>query len=274
VPDDLQIPVPGPTQHSSAVSARYRPRRVGDDSTRWMTLAAVGLGGLMLLGMGGWALMGRKASEVPVIEADTRPLRVKPENPGGMQFDGADEAVMGGHVTGGNGMAPLAEVPAPQALRAQMQPAPATPDAGAGPSTAAPSAVPAPAAVPGTPAAPSGAPASATSGASPLPDTPVRPQALAKTAAAPAKPAASGTSGTLVQLAALETEAAAQAEWSKLSKRMPDLLGARQLALQRAERDGKTIWRVRTGGFSDTADASSFCVKVRAKGGSCTIAAF
>ena len=79
---------------------------------------------------------------------------------------------------------------------------------------------------------------------------------------------------TLVQLAAVDTEQGAQAEWLRLAKRMPDALSDRRLVLQRAERDGKAVWRVRTGGFSDVADATAFCSRLRAKGASCTIAAF
>ena len=78
----------------------------------------------------------------------------------------------------------------------------------------------------------------------------------------------------MVQLAALDTEAAAQAEWQRLGKRMPELLGERKAVVQKAERDGKPFYRVRTGGFIDIADATEFCTKVRAKGGACTLASF
>lgn len=265
MPDDLQIPVPGSFQGRSApISSSYRPRRASGDHARLMTLGAVGLGGLLLVGTVGWAVMGRKPAEVPLIEADARPIRVKPENAGGQQFAGADEQVMGGQSTGAERMAPAAEVPAPQALRAQMQPAQAP-------------AAPAPVAV--DPSAPviAAAPGVAGPGASPLPDTPLRGQPVARTAAVVPKPATPGSAvagATMVQLAALESEAAAQAEWSKLSKRLPDLLGSRRLVVQKTERDGKPMWRVRTGGFSDVAEATSFCGKMRAKGASCTIASF
>ena len=269
MPDDLQIPVPGSFQGRSApISSSYRPRRAGGDRARLMTLGAAGLGGLLLLGTVGWAVMGRKPAEVPLIEADARPIRVKPENAGGQQFAGADEQVMGGQSTGTERMAPAAEVPAPQALRAQMQPvqAPAAATPGAAPVVVDPSAPVAAA-----------APAVAGPGASPLPDTPLRTQPAARAAAVvpkPATPAPAAAGATMVQLAALESEAAAQAEWSKLSKRLPDLLGSRRLVVQKTERDGKPMWRVRTGGFSDVAEATSFCGKMRAKGASCTIASF
>ena len=78
----------------------------------------------------------------------------------------------------------------------------------------------------------------------------------------------------MVQLAAMDNEQAAQTEWQRLVKRMPELLGDRRLVMQKAEKDGQPIWRVRTGGFPDIADATGFCQKVRAKGAACSIASF
>jgi hypothetical protein len=260
VPDDLQIP---PSAGGYGYRASYRVPSGGmDGMTRKLLIAAVGLGGVLLAGMGGWALLGHHSGPVPVIEADTRPLRVKPDNAGGMQVAGADEQVMGEQSRSAQGMAPRAEAPAPQALRAQQQ-LPPLPDA---PAAAAP--------VPG-PTAPSSPAAVAGSGVSPLPDTPRPPARAGVAAAKPALPAAAPAAGvTLVQLAAVDTEQGAQAEWQRLAKRMPDALGDRRLVLQRAEHDGKAVWRVRTGGFSDVADATAFCSRLRAKGASCTIAAF
>jgi len=259
VPDDLHIP---PADGGHAYHTSYRAQTgAADGMTRKLLVAAVVLGGALLAGMGGWALLGHRSAAVPVIEADGRPLRVKPDNAGGMQVAGADEQVMGDQAGRPQAMAPRAEAPAPQALRAQLQP-----PAAAGPAG--------PDAVQAVPAAPS--PAASSSGASPLPDTPRVPSRTAGPAARPALPAAGGTAAgvTLVQLAAVDTEQAAQAEWQRLARRMPDALGDRRLVLQRAERDGKPVWRVRTGGFADVADATAFCTRLRAKGASCTIAAF
>ena len=240
----------------------YRARRAGmDRGTRSLLLVAGGLGALLVGAMGIWSMMGRGPATVPVIEADSRPVRVKPDNPGGMQVIGANEDIMGGtRAAGADAMAPAPEAPAPQALRAQMQP----PAAPAGPAPAAPSSVPAPASVA---AAPPPAPVAV------APAPPPTPAAVpaAKPAAAPAK---SAGGGTMVQLAAFDNEQAAQAEWQRLVKRMPELLSDRRLAMEKAEKDGHPIWRVRTGGFSDMADATGFCQKVRAKGGACSIASF
>lgn len=237
---DLNIPA---MSGATPVRSSYRAQRPGlEPGTKHLLMAAAGLGGLLLAGMGSWALIGSRTTVVPVIEADMRPLRVKPENAGGLQVAGADDQVMGGQGSATQGMAPTAEVPAPQALRAQMQPAG---------SLAAPQAVQAPTVV---------APAA----------VPARPAAQAARVAAP-QPVAGVT---MVQLAAVTTEQAAQSEWQRLAKRMPDLLGDRRPVVQKADRDGQAVWRVRTGGFADIADATGFCARVRSKGSACSIASF
>ncbi len=240
--DDLHIPAAG--RGSAPIRTYYQPRRPGmDRGTKALLAAGAGLGGLLLAGVGGWALSGRHAAVVPVIEADSRPVRVKPENPGGLQVAGADEQVMGGQGSKTRGLAPPPEVPAAQALRAQMPPQAAVPP-------------PAPA-LPVLPAAPP-------------PAVVLQPPVAPAPAATPQAPAPAPAS-TLVQLAAVDSAGAAQTEWQRLAKRMPDLLGDRQPVVQKAERDGRAVWRLRTGGFLDIADATAFCARVRAKGGACSI---
>jgi hypothetical protein len=78
----------------------------------------------------------------------------------------------------------------------------------------------------------------------------------------------------VVQLAAVRTEDAAKSEWERLSKRFPELLGSHRPAISKIERDGRTLWRVRTSGFVDVPQATSFCEKVRAKGAACAVADF
>lgn len=229
---DLHIPAVG---RAAPVRSSYQARRPGmGRGTKILLFTAAGLGGLLLAGLGGWALSGRHAAVVPVIEADSRPVRVKPENAGGLQVAGADGQPAGGLGSRNQGLAPPAEVPAAQALRAQMPPQPTMPQ----PAPAAPAVVPPIAAVP-APAAPA-----------------------ARQAPVPA---------TLVQLAAVDSEDAAQSEWQRLARRMPDLLGDHRPVLQRSDRDGRAIWRVRTGGFTDIAEATAFCARVRAKGAACSI---
>lgn len=242
--------IPPPRSNLAPPQSGYRSAAPAPDGmTRILVLAACGLGGLLAMGGVGWLVFGRSAAPVPVIEADSRPIRVKPDNPGGMQIAGAEEAAAGPQA-----MAPAIEAPAPQALRAQLtQPT----HSGSRPAAApAPVASLAPAAAP----SPVAAPASPLSNAGP---------ATAPRAPAPAPVTPAGR--VTVQLGALETEAQGRAEWDRLTKKLP-VLAARQPQYQRAEIGGHSVWRIRTGGFADTAEATAFCAQVKAKGGACSLA--
>jgi hypothetical protein len=247
VSDDLDIP--SPTYRVP------RHRRGMDSGTRRLAIIAAGLGGGLVVLVGGWSLLGHHSTGVPVIEADSSPLRVKPENPGGMSVAGSNEEILSDGADGTVGkLAPASETPAPQNMQAAKPPVVASAPP---PPPAAPPA-PAPVAPPVVAAAPVAKPPAA---------APVH-----VTAAESAHPM--NGKGALVQLAALSSEDAAKVEWERLEKRMPDLLGKHQPAVSKFERDGKTFWRLRTGGFSDIAQATAFCEQVRAKGNGCSIAAF
>jgi hypothetical protein len=73
----------------------------------------------------------------------------------------------------------------------------------------------------------------------------------------------------VVQLAALDSEAAAYEMWDRLSKRMPDLLNERQPAFSSTERGGHIFWRVRTAEFANVTEARTFCERVRTQGSAC-----
>ncbi len=243
----------------------YRvPRRGMDPTTKRLAIIATGLGGVLLLILGASNLKGHGERPVPVVEADTRPLRVKPENPGGMQIAGANDEIMSGDAgTEADKLLPPPEVPMPEALR---PPAPPEPAVAAHARTA-----------PGTAEPPVAGPAVAGPAvADPVPNS--RPStAAAPEHRAPAKAASiapATANATQVQLAAMESEQLATAEWQRLLRRMPDVLGGRQPAVLKAERDGKTIWRLRTGGFSDAAQANAFCERVKSKGAGCSVASF
>jgi outer membrane biosynthesis protein TonB len=177
-----------------------------------------------------------------------------------MQVAGANEDILSGGAEGKGGeLAPPPEVPAPQSLRAA--PAPPPPLA----------AVPTPAPV----VAPPPAKAATQPAAKPVPVVEKPAPAVEKPAPAVEKRAAPpAASAALVQLAAVSSEDAARSEWQRLSKRLPDLLSTHKPSFSKTEHDGRTLWRVRTGGFGDTAQATSFCEKVRAKGAACSVADF
>ena len=246
----------------------WRPQRhESSDGPQILRMAVLAGGVAAVLGLGyaGYAMLNRGPRVVPVIEADSRPIRVRPDNPGGMQVAGAEEQILGGEDSGkADMMAPLPEVPQPQALRAQIQ--------------AARQPVPAPAA-PVVPVLPPAQPVSLSAPPAPPPAAisaaPEQRPAVAAKPPAPAHPPAPVVAGgPEVQLAAMDSEAAAMAEWQRLAKKMPELLATRHPAVLRADRDGKTLFRLRTSGFADIAQATTFCSQVKAKGAGCSIANF
>jgi outer membrane biosynthesis protein TonB len=247
-----------------------------DPGTKRLALIAGGLGGALLLLVAGPSLFGHHSSGLPVVQADVHPIRTKPDNPGGMQLAGTNDPILSGDTGPQNDkLAPPPETPEPQLLHAESPAATPTPTSTSTPAPAAATATPEPA-PPAAPPAPSSAaavpPAPSPAQAAPAPTTPApRPAAIERkpAPAAPHQP----TKPAEVQLAAVPTEQAAKSEWARLVKRFP-LLASHKPQMIRAERSGHPIWRLRTGGFADTAQATSFCEHVRAKGGGCEVASF
>ena len=262
--DELNISQPG--YGAGSINASFRVPRRTDASTantRKMAYFAGGVAVLLAVIMGASSLTGaRRSTGVPVVDPDPRPLRAKPDKAGGMAIEGGDETGLNNGKDGVTTLAPTPETPAPQALKAQalaaaqaQAAADAAAHAAAAPKPVARVAEPAPA-----PVAP--------------------PAPLAKTApvVAPAKPVAApvvaakpAPSGTVVQLAALVTEAGAHTEWDRLSKKMPEVFAGHKPVVSKLERDGKVFWRLRTGGFTDAAQAAMFCVKAKAGGIGCIV---
>ncbi len=247
-----------------------------DPDTRRLVMFAGGLGVVLVVLIGISTLMGHHSTEVPVVTADPRPIRVKPENPGGMKIDGAENDVFsGGTDTANSKLAPPAETPDAKALLAPppTAQAPASVVANAPPPLAKQ-------AVPAVEPRPVAEPRSAAVASAPV--ARVAPPPVAPAPAAQSKPAAAAVEAhasasghqPIVQLAALTSEEAAHNEWQQLEKRMPELMNGRQPLFSRTERNGHTFWRVRTAGFVDVAQARAFCDHVRQKGGGCSVADF
>ncbi|WP_235035327.1 SPOR domain-containing protein [Roseomonas sp. 18066] len=258
-----------------------------------MAIIAGGLAGVLAVGgIVGWAVSKLGNTTIPVIEADARPMKIRPEDRGGLRVANQDEIIFERRVAGSGfeptgRLAPAAETPNLDALRAATAPppAPATPVP-----TPAPAATPAPQAAAPHAATPHAAALATQNNARPQAPPPpaaqlAAPQAPAAPAAPPAPvgriapPAAPATpapvpsrAGTVtVQLGALDSEAGARAEWDRLSKRVPELIGGRSPQITRFEREGKpTMWRLRLGGFEHDA-AGSFCETVKSRGGACAV---
>ncbi len=249
--DDLSIPPP---------TYRIPRRRHGlDPGTKRLAMIACALGGTLVAVIAAWSMIGHRTGAVPVVQAESGPIRVKPANPGGMQVAGAnDDILSGGTGTEDGKLAPPPEVPEPQALRAPPPPRVAAPAATPVPASTAPAALPKPA-------------NRAVVAAAERPSVEKPAVAAEKHGAAPAPQEGKGA---LVQLAALSTEAGAKLEWRRLEQRMPQLLSRHRPLVSKLERDGRVYWRLRTGGFEDAAQATAFCERVRAKGGGCSVADF
>jgi cell division septation protein DedD len=80
--------------------------------------------------------------------------------------------------------------------------------------------------------------------------------------------------GFLVQVAALRSEAAAEAAWGQFVSDDRDLFSGAEKMVQRADLGAKGIfYRLRVGAFAERTDASSFCDALKARDKSCIVVA-
>jgi len=96
----------------------------------------------------------------------------------------------------------------------------------------------------------------------PAPDTSIPSDATVTTAALPV-----GTN--LVQLGAYESPEVAASEWVRFNTRFSDFLAGKERVIQRAERGGRTFFRLRAMGFNEIADARRLCAALIAEGTDC-----
>ena len=223
----------------------YRPEPASgfDPDMRRMAIIAAGLGGALFLVVATMSMFHRTHHGVPVIEALSGPVRVKPADPGGMKVMGADDAAPGAEK-----LAPEAERPQIAALHAKVKAAKGAEVKAA--TEAVTEAGAKPAAIVETPA----------------------PQKAAAMMSAPA--VAIKPSGVAVQLAAFDSADAAEKDWGHLAVKMPELLSMQRPDVIRAQLAGRPVWRLRTGNFATLADAATFCNRLRSHGSDCSIASF
>lgn len=252
---------------------RASPRDQEKAETRRLGLIVAGIVGFLVVVVAAREFfVHRGPSEVasdgspPVITASGAPVKVAPANPGGLQVPGADQDVLGSGASGAgpaNGqLAPGPEAPAPDKLAAQ------TP-------TASAIEPPPPVALPTPGPAVKQPPARF---ASPTPESsvplaeqhPFRPEEGARLAP-PSAVALTQVGRTEVQLAALPTETAARHEWHRLQAKLPGVLSGHSAHIIPVVLNGHTVYRLRTGGFLDRAEARRFCEKIRSQGAACGI---
>jgi len=212
-----------------------------------------------------WGFSRGSSRNAPLIEADARPIKVRPDNPGGLRVPNQDELIFdrnrGARSAAPGGLAPEAENPRVDQLRAQLAERAAQEAArNAPPPSPAPAQPAAPrAAAPATPAPP------ATNSALIAPSLPAPVPSAERFAPVP-------NGRAQVQLGSLPSEAAARGEWDRLQKRVPELLGNRRVSLAPFDREGQTtLYRIRTGGFADAATARAFCEEMKTRSIPCMV---
>lgn len=212
--------------------------REGRSPGRTIVLAALVLLLVVAAGIGYYWYRQQQAvtGNGALIAAPEGDYKVRPDEPGGMKVEGEGDTVFatsqGAAATANINPGALPEAP----VEGKTVPQPRATAAGS--NTAM---IPVPAAA--TPSA--------------------RP--VAKPAPAPAVAA----SGALIQLGAFPDERGANAAWSRLSKRFA-YLAALGKAVERAEVDGKPIWRLRVNAGSN-GQARALCGKLKIAGEGCFV---
>ena len=191
------------------------------------------------------------AADVPLIRADERPTKVKPENPGGMEVPDRDKLIYTQKRPTVEHLLPPPEKPMPRPTA---------------PSAAAPSGSPQPPLM--TAAAGASNPGPQPQLQQPAGKLPAKAGSAAATAAKPA--AAQQTGGARIQLASVRSEEAARQEWDRIRRANPDLLGSASANFVRADLGDKGVfYRLQT---APIADAERVCGELKRRNIGCIIA--
>ncbi|MBV8739271.1 MAG: SPOR domain-containing protein [Alphaproteobacteria bacterium] len=208
-------------------------------------------------------------SDVPLIRADNRPIKVKPDNPGGMQVPDRDMLIYGEQRPQVEHLLPPPEQPMPR---------PVPPPISSKVQTATPAA--SVLSAPSAPTPTTTAPASAAPALTPAPTAtdPIAErigQLAAVPRTSPAKPppgVALEKKGLRLQLGAVRTESEARGEWERLKRKNTDLLGTLSAVAVRADLGEKGIYyRIQAGPISDPSTADRICSELRQRHLGCMI---
>jgi cell division septation protein DedD len=194
------------------------------------------------------ASVGDAAAEVPLIRADERPIKVKPDNPGGMEIPDRDKLIYTQKRSAMEHLLPLPEKPmarptaSPPPIPVNLSETPPQPSA----STAVP---------------PLSPPQSATK---PKPS---------ESSAVPEKSTAAravNAHGTRIQLGSVHSQDAARQEWDRIRRTNADLLGSVSAIPVRADLGEKGVfYRIQT---APVADAERICGELKRRNIGCIVA--
>ena len=232
-------------------SARFVGRTVR--SRRLMgTLAAVavvcGVGAMMVYAYNKGRQHGA-AGEPPIIRAQEGPIKVRPEEPGGMTVPDRDKEVFTRLETGERPANVERLLPPPDSPVERPSAAPET--------------------APETAAAVQPAPTADSSSDQEVRRMEIRSgYEIVLRKKPPPPPAARAFA---VQIASLKSEAAARARWSDLNRRHPDLLRGLSLSVDRVASEKEARYRLRAGPLPDRAAAKRLCDRLTEREIGCLI---
>ena len=199
------------------------------------------------------------SGDIPLIRADTRPMKVKPAEPGGMPIPDRDMLIYGQN-------RPIVEHLLPPPEQPMALPAPPAPKP----------VVSASADARPTPAPSTGAPGSGTAPTRTQPEQqaglpPANPHPMpSKPAEAVSQPGKAG--GVRLQLGSVRSEGDAREEWARVKRGNPDLLGQLTAMAVRADLGDKGVYyRILTGPVGDPATAERLCGELRQRHLPCII---
>jgi len=242
-----------------------RPRRV---LATGAALVVMGLfaGGLWLAYTEGMRHSGaaRDSADIPLIHADTRPFKIKPAEPGGMAIPDRDMLIYGESRPAVEHLLPPPEQP--MARPAPPPPPPVQAEGSSPPAAAPPAQSPEPALPSTTP--PTVAAVRPAQPAGPAPTNP-RP---APSKPAEARPEPEKAVGVRLQLGAVRSAEVARAEWDRIRRMNPDLVGHLTAVAVRADLGDKGVYyRIQTAPIGDAATADRLCGELRQRHLGCII---
>lgn len=194
---------------------------------------------------------------IPIVRAEKEPVKVRPEQPGGMDVPFQDKLVYEGISEGVGRQETTHVTPPPEA--------PVAPPAAAVETEAAVAAAPPKTEVLQLLESEKKAAPEVVAIETSQPPQETAPRAAEKAVEPVGKP-------FRVQLVALRSEAAAQAFWSQHQKSENDLLGALTLHVERAELGERgTFFRVQAGPLADEAAATALCTRLQQRKIGCLV---
>ena len=245
----------------------YRPHRAKgqrlDPAIKRMAIAAGSVSVVVIIIAWIWSgIHPYTFGPPPVINPPATPLRIVPEDPGGLEVPEANVPIMSGESLNNND-ARLASPGVAPDITALDQAAGLTP--------------------------PSASPTGSQQGAEMADNTGNNgavdeaadvPKSLTPAASQRPRPGSTATSAaeaegmTSVELAVASTEDSILAAWVNLQQKFPSIMSGRQPELLPSIVNGRSIWRLRLGGFSSAAAAQAFCNSLTSQGTACAVVTF